>query len=218
MRIPTMTSIRSFALLVGLLSLPLSPARGEDVGFYFTGGIGPAVAQDVELKQFLGGGGGGAKVVLDPGFHFMAAGGYNFTRWAGVEMQTGYIGNNIDRIGGASADAFLSHVPFLANVVLRYDEDNSRLVPYASVGAGGDSSIVFFDNSLGLDGSDADVVFAFQVSAGLRFKINEQMSAGLGYQFYYADEPSWNVENSAGRIHFGASKVHLITAVFNMKF
>jgi opacity protein-like surface antigen len=213
-----MTSVRSFALLAGLLSLPFSPARGEDLGFYFTGGIGPAVAQDVDLKQFLGGGGGGAKVQLDPGFHFTAAGGYNFTRWLGVEMETGYIGNNIDRIGGSSADAFLSHVPFLANVVLRYDEDNSRLMPYVSAGAGGDSSIVFFDNSLGLDGSDADIVFAFQVSAGLLYKINETMSAGLGYKFYYADAPSWDVQDSAGRIRFGVSRVHLITAVFNMKF
>src|SRR5215510_14941826 len=109
MRIPTTTSIRSYVLLAGLLPLPFFQALGQETGFYFHGGIGPAVAQDVKLKEFLGGGGG--TVVLDPGFHFTAAGGYNFTRWLGVEMETGYIGNNIDRIGSSSVDAFMSHVP-----------------------------------------------------------------------------------------------------------
>ncbi|HXJ58318.1 MAG TPA: outer membrane beta-barrel protein [Verrucomicrobiae bacterium] len=216
MRIPTTTSIRSLALLAGLLALPSLPAPGQESGFYFNAGIGPAIAEDVGVSEFLGSSSG--KVRLDPGFHFTAAGGYHFTRWLAVEMETGYIGNNIDRIGSSSPDAFLSHVPFLANVVLRYDADNFRLVPYASAGAGGDSSIFFINDSLGLDGSDADVVFAFQVSAGLLYKINETMSAGLGYKYYYADAPSWDVQNSAGRIRFGVSRVHLIAAVFNMKF
>jgi len=212
MKKPTI-SVRSIALLLPLAVLPV---KAQESGFYFNGGIGPAISQDLDLKQFVGPASG--SVQLDPGFHFMVAGGYNFTRWLGVEMETGYIGNNIDRIGTASADGFMSHIPFLANVVLRYDEDNSRLVPYLSAGAGGDSSILWMDHSLGVDGSDSDIVFAFQVSAGLRFKINEVMSAGLAYKYYYADDASWDIQNSGGRISFGAAHVHLITAVFNMKF
>ena len=216
MKTSTVVSFGSLILVAGLAPLSVAPVSGQDVGFYFTGGIGPAIAQDPDLKEFLGPTGG--NVELDPGFHLGVAGGYNFTRWLGVEMESGFIVNNIDRIGGASADATLSHVPFLANIVLRYEDQNCPVIPYFTAGLGGDSSVLWFDDSLGLDGSDSDVVFAFQISGGVRYRINDYMSAGLEYKFYHADDASWHVEDSGGRIRFGATAVHCITAVFNMKF
>jgi opacity protein-like surface antigen len=215
----TFTPIRSLTLLTWLTStclLTTLSARAQDSGFYFTGGIGPAIAEDIDVKDFLGFGGG--KVELDPGVGVTIAGGYNFNKFLGVEMETGFAANNIDSIAGNSPDALLYHVPFLANVVLRFDDEASRIVPYVSAGVGGDSTLLWIDDSLGVDGSDSDVVFAFQLSAGVRFRINEKMSAGLSYKYYRADEASWDVEDSGGRIKFGESTVHLIAAVFNMKF
>jgi opacity protein-like surface antigen len=69
-----------------------------------------------------------------------------------------------------------------------------------------------------LDGSDADVEFAYQAMAGLRYRINDKMSAGLGYKFYHADGASWDIQHSAGHIRFGEARVHCVSAVFNWKF
>ena len=216
MKTSTVVLLGSLTLLVGLGPFSVWPAAGQETGFYFTGGIGPAIAQDVDLKDFLGATGG--DVELDPGVHLGVAGGYNFTRWLGVEMESGFMMNNIDRIGDTSPDATLTHVPFLANIVLRYDDQRCPVVPYFTAGLGGDSSVLWIDDSLGVDGSDSDVVFAFQLSAGMRYRINETMSAGLSYKFYHADDASWDVEDTAGRIRFGDATVHCITAVFNMSF
>lgn len=213
----SLLSSRALTLLVGFGVLTLLPIYGAERGPYFTGGIGGSIAEDVDLKEFNGPV-GGAEVKLDPGFHLGVAGGYNFNRWIGVEMETGILANNISKIGNSSPDATLSHVPFLANVVLRYEDERSLLVPYLSIGGGGDSSVLFIDNSLGVDGSDSDLVYAVQATAGVRLKIGDKMSAGVGYKFYHTGSPSWEIENSSGEISFGEATVHAFFAVFNMTF
>ena len=216
----TRNAVRCGGLLGAVAGLMLGSAlsaRAEGEGFYFNGSLGGSFAEKVDVKEFLGAL-SNVRVKLDPGVHVGAAAGYNFTHWFGVELETGILANNIDKLGTSSPDAALSHVPLMANVMLRYDTGSLPVIPYIGAGIGGDSSILVIDDSLGVDGADADLVFAYQFMAGLRYRINDRMSAGLGYKFYHADGGSWEVERSSGRIRFGEATVHALSAVFNWRF
>jgi opacity protein-like surface antigen len=214
----TLRCLSPLSFLAGMLLVSsVLPVRADDNWFYLQAQVGPAIAQNVDVKEFVGPV-SNTKVKLDPGIHLGVVGGYNVNRWLSLEMETGIIANNIDRIGTDSPDASLSHVPFLVNAVLRYETENSRFIPYIGVGAGGDSSVLIVDDSLGVDGTDSDVVFACQGMAGLRFRISDSMSVGAGYKFFHAGNPSWHVRNAGGEIRFGKSNVHVFGAVFNWNF
>jgi opacity protein-like surface antigen len=190
--------------------------------FYLDAHAGVSIADDVSLRRFLVPT-PGAELELDPGPRLSVAGGYNFCEYFGVQLETGFIYNNIKNLGGGDDDAGLAHVPLLADAVLRYDKPNCNWVPYAGAGLGGDLSVIAFDdvrapNGAVVDGSDSSLVFAWQAFAGLRYKINPNMSIGGGYKFYSAGGASWDVRRSSGDIKTGTARVHSFGVDFNMKF
>jgi opacity protein-like surface antigen len=213
-----LTSVRVAAgCCLALLTSPVV-AQDKERGFYFDANVGVALAEDVELKSFIVPT-RGVDLELDPGPRLSVAGGYNFCSYFGLQAETGFIFNEID---GSDGDAVLSHVPLLLDAVFRYDKPNSRFVPYIGAGAGGDfSSISFDDARFGggwVDGSDSSLVFAWQVFAGLRFKLNDRMSIGGGYKYFDADGAEWDVEHTSGDIETDRAKVHSVMFDFNMKF
>jgi opacity protein-like surface antigen len=217
-------TIRTFALVgAGCLGLLACPQMGHGQGFYFNASAGASIAEDVDLKQFLVQT-PGVKMKLDVGPQFSAAGGYNFNEYIGAQLETGFIYNEVSSVsGGGSIDASLSHMPMLADVVLRYDKPDCRWVPYAGVGAGGDVSVLSVDhviapNGVLVDGSDGTVVFAWQAFAGLRYKFSQTMSLGAAYKFFSSNGATWEVENSSGKIEAGMARVHSVGLEFTLKF
>ena len=197
----------------GLLSFP---EAAQSQGFYVNANAGVALGEDVSVRQFLVPTRGDAE--LDPGSRFSVAGGYNFNDFIGVELETGFIYNEVD-----GAEIALGHVPLLANVVFLYDRPNLKLIPFAGAGAGGDVSAIDLDdvrapNGAIVDGSESDFVFAWQAFAGARYKLTDNMSLGAAYKFHWADGASWDVERSAGGIEFGTARIHSVTVDFNFKF
>jgi opacity protein-like surface antigen len=215
---------RNIALLsVSSLGLFLLPASAHSQGFYFNANAGVSFADDVDLRQFLVST-RGTELEFDPGGRLSAAGGYNFNAYIGVQLETGFIFNNVKGVSsGGDIDAVLSHVPMLADVVLRYDKSDCQWVPYIGAGIGGDISSIALDdvrapNGALVDGSDSDIVFAWQAFAGLRYKFMPNMSIGAGYKFYYAGNATWDVENSSGDIKTGKAQVHSFGVDFTMTF
>lgn len=202
--------------LVGICCTALLglPQLGQSQNFYLDANAGVALADDVDLRRFLVPT-RGTELELDPGARLSVAGGYNFCPTFGVQLETGFIHNSVD---GSDGDMSLGHVPLLADVVFRYDQPDSKWVPYAGAGAGGDLSIISLDHVGGVDGSDSDLVFAWQLFAGLRYKLNDNMSIGGGYKFYSANGATWDVEDSSGDIRTGRAQVHSIGIDFNIKF
>lgn len=195
------------------------PQLGQSQNFYVDANAGVALADDVDLRQFLVST-RGTELDLDPGARLSVAGGYNFCPTFGIQLETGFIHNSVD---GSDGDMSFGHVPLLADVVFRYDQPDCKWVPYAGAGAGGDLSIISLDhvrapNGAVVDGSDSDIVFAWQLFAGLRYKINDKMSVGGGYKFYSANGARWDVEDSFGDIRTGRAQVHSIGVDFNFKF
>src|SRR4051794_37680074 len=115
-------TFRSLALVGGCcLGLFAWAEVGHSQGFYFNANAGVSLADDVDIHRFLVPT-RGAKVELDPGARLSVAGGYNFCDYLGAQLETGFIFNNVKNVtGGGNIDASLSHVPMLADIVLRCD-------------------------------------------------------------------------------------------------
>jgi len=211
--------------------LPLSSVHGEGGrdgthGFYFRGGIGPAIADKTDLQEYFGPR-SGIQVEYDVGLRISAMGGYQFGKYFSAELETGILYNSIKSITGSPGiDASLANVPMLANAVFHIPLE-SHFAPYCGFGLGGSSSIVTFDHAtiLGsvLDGSDADLVWAGQAFAGFRYEFNARMGVGFGYKYLATAEPSWDVVSStstagSGQIRFDNARTHSFLAEFSMRF
>ncbi|HMJ91874.1 MAG TPA: outer membrane beta-barrel protein [Candidatus Acidoferrum sp.] len=217
-------TFRALALIGGVsVALFALPWAGHSQNFYFNANAGASLADDVDLRQFVVPTRGG-ELELDPGPRLSVAGGYSFNDFIGVQVETGFIYNEIKNVNSRGDDeASLSHVPLLADVVLRYDKPDCKWVPYIGAGAGGDASVIMLDhvrapNGTVVDGSGSELVFAWQAFAGARYKITDQMSIGGGYKFYSASGASWDVRNTAGDIKAGTARVHSLGVDFTMKF
>ena len=195
--------------------------RGQ--GFYAGGQAGISIAEDVRIDRFIVPT-PGAKFELNPGGRLSVFGGYNLNDFVGGQIETGFIYNDIDQVkGSGNIDGALMHVPLLADLVLRYDRSDSPWVPYAGIGAGGDISEIWLDNVRApngtfVDGTGADIVFAWQAFAGLRYKFAENMSLGAGYKFFWADGASWDVEHTPRDINSDSASVHSILFDFTWTF
>jgi opacity protein-like surface antigen len=208
--------------VVGGLALfaALGVARGQ--GFYVGANMGPAIGEDVDINRFVGPT-PGLKFELNPGVRLSAVGGYNFNDFIGVQLETGFIYNDIDELNhGGNIDGALMHVPLLVNAVFRYDRPNCKWIPYVGIGAGGDVSETWLDNvrvgNVNVDGFGSDLVFAWQAFAGLRYRITENISVGGGYKYFWADGASWDVEHTSSDIESDKAVVHSFIVDFTWKF
>jgi len=217
------TKFRFLGLAAGcsLISLA-SPTGARAQNFYFNADAGVALADNVELRQFVFRT-PHAEIKLDPGARVSVAGGYNFNDYLGAQLETGFIANEVKSVSGAgSIDASLGHVPMLADIVLRYDRPENRWMAFAGAGAGGDVSIIDLDHvragGFVVDGTGSDVVFAWQAFAGARYRLNDRMSIGGSYKFYSSSSATWDVENTRGDIRAGTARVHSFGVDFNWRF
>jgi opacity protein-like surface antigen len=195
--------------------------------FYVGVDVGGALTADPKVKEFLGPVSPGSKVSLDPGVRVGFVGGYKLTDCLSIEGETGVIGNNIKSITDANidGDATLANVPFLLNARISLPHGKCPVTPFIGGGAGGSATVLSFDrhvdiNDNRLRGSDADVVFAYQAFAGLRYAINERMGVGLEYHYFATTGGSWSVDGagSPNKIAFGGVQSHAITAAFDFRF
>jgi opacity protein-like surface antigen len=219
------TIIRSFAVVAGCcLGLLALPRVTVAQGWYLNADAGVAIANDVKVSHFITPT-PGMKFELDPGPRLDIAGGYNFNDFLGVQLETGFIVNNVNGLStGGDIDAVVSHVPLLVDFVIRYDKPDCKFVPFVGIGCGGDISSFTVDHALAaggttiVDGSASTAVFAWQAFAGARYKLNEKMSIGGAYRYFSANGATWDVDNSSGDIKSGAAQVHSIVVDFTIKF
>jgi opacity protein-like surface antigen len=212
-------NVRSLGMLTAGLGLMLAStffASAEETGPYFNADVGVALTDDTELKGFPDGVSGG-DIEFDPGVRMSLGGGYRFCKWFKAGGEFGVIANSVN-----GADIDVSQIPFMASFELNLP-NTSPLVPFIGGGPGVSVSVISLDNEqLGggstVDGSASDAVFAWQVYAGLRYRINENMSAGIIYKYFEADAPDWEVHGTSQDIRFGRSRTHSISGSFLMEF
>lgn len=215
-------------LLVGGSFLLLAPLTGHcDNGLYFKADAGGNVTEDIKLLEFFGPVTPGSKVKLDPGVRFGLTAGYDLCDWFGVEGEFGVFANRISAITDATRrdDAYFENAPFLVNAKLHLPTWY-RVSPYVGAGVGGSVSVLDVDhltiNDVTLHGSDADIVFAYQAFAGLRFMINKHMGVSVEYRYFVADAPRWTADETFGtatdQVRFGHAYTHSASVAFDWRF
>ena len=205
-------------LLFGTCALA-QPERIQPRG-YVRGDIGPALTEDSEASFFPGV--GSVKLDLDPGMRFSVAGGAEFGDYFALELETGWIINEIESITGFDdVDGWISQVPFVVNAAFQF-RNNTGLTPFIGAGAGGAAVGLTIDDArsatVSLDGSAGDVVFAWQAFGGLKYDINEHFSVGLIYKYFWSDDAEWDVDDSSRDIEFAGARSHSISAVVSYRF
>jgi opacity protein-like surface antigen len=195
---------------VVLLTLSLGTATvraqyyqpAEQNSQYYLWGLGPYVRMDTggtffrdgQLTQF--GGPAGNPVNYNVGYAFDTAIGYAFNKYVGADFEFGIIGTRINSVPGLiTSNSYLDNLPFLVNLNLAYPIPRTLIVPYIGGGVGGSASTFntdgFGTSSTAVFGYESDVEFAWQAFAGVRIKLNKNMSLGLGYKYFATQESSF---------------------------
>ena len=187
---------------------------------YIRGDVGPAITDDADANFFPGA--GSVTLELDPGMRFSVAGGALFGDYFALEFETGWILNEIDSITGFDdVDGYVSQAPFLINAVFEF-RNNTGLTPFIGGGAGGAAIGIDLDEAesalVEVDGSAADIVFAWQVFGGLKYELNEHFSVGLVYKYFWGDDAEWEVDDTSQDIEFEGTRTHSISAMVSYKF
>lgn len=189
---------------------------------------GVAWMPNADVKEIFGPVPSGTEAEFDPGPRFGFDIGYNVTDWFAAEFETGFMANSLKRITGAwDTDATFINVPLLVNAKFQLP-NNTPLTPYAGVGVGGASSVLDIDElnygNTHVWGSAADITFAWQGFAGLRYALNDKMGLGLEYHYIWSQGPSfesedgWYWDSHSDRIKFGDLQTHAISVRFDMTF
>lgn len=167
-------------LLAGLAGGPARDAAAIDRGWYLNGGIG---ANHLDVESSI-------RTEPDLGFRFVAAGGFQFNRNLGLELDTGYIYNTYSKSRLANQrDNPLRQVPLVLTGV--YSLTNwSRLEPYGGVGVG------MMWMSYGEKSSGGDAVLAFK--GGARYLFSDRLGLGADYTFFMLGATSAFVEEPVG--------------------
>jgi len=198
-----------------------------DVGPYFRAGAGPAFTQDGMVKGFTGFAPGN-EIEYRTGFALEGAVGFAFNEWVAIEFESSWIGNEINAVEGfAHDDTFLYHAPLLVSVTLQQRIPQTIVTPYLRAAVGGAVTIFdtegFSNGTATLFGEASDFVFAYQLAAGLRFDLNDQMSIGIGYKYFSTEDSTFKYEALFGggpdaRLEIEGVRTHVVLVTFDMKF
>jgi opacity protein-like surface antigen len=149
-----------------------------------------------------------ADVGTDTGFIIGGAVGTHLTEDLRVEFEVAYSENDVDKItytDGFNAESNFDgngkfgNLTFMANIW--YDLPLSEeLTPYLGGGAG----IAVVDGDVGYEGIDdydpifnnSEVAFAFQVGAGLRWQVWENVTLDVGYRLRGIDGPTFDAKET----------------------
>lgn len=192
--------MKTTLLIIALAGLCWTPrafssdAAPEAGHFYLAADGGIAWLENVGFSH----GGDSGTFHFDPGFRLDVAGGYQFTPWLGVELETGVTWNHVQTF---TADLFeedsleLLQMPILANATFRIPTQ-SRLKPFLGAGIGGVYTSLESWDIFGSDLGGEDFRFGFHGFAGLRYQISSKIELGLAYRFLGTTDHS--LENMEG--------------------
>jgi opacity protein-like surface antigen len=200
---------RLIVMAVFALVFITTSAQAADKGMYFSGNAGLSLASDSDLFYDLGSSGTfESELSFDPGFNIGGAFGYNYGNIR-AEFEIAYHSWSMDEetvlpggiIPGCPCttkwDGDSSALSFMVNGYYDFHSANSPWVPYLGGGIGfANVDIHFvFDETLGTPTnvpSDDDIVFAYQLMAGIGYNINPSTTLVLGYRYFATMDPEFN--------------------------
>jgi len=121
--------------------------------------------------------------------------------WFGLSFTSGFALNSVraNTEGMTVSDGTYWTFPFMAQLCFQYPND-SGWIPYLNFGFGGAVTVlklgqVTYAGAPSISGTGNCVTNAYQISAGVRYRLYEDLSITLGYKFYGNSQGTVNLNN-----------------------
>lgn len=167
-------------LVVALLTAGL--AASVSAGPYVAGNFGLVAVSDATLTSPAPSG----KMSTNPGFGFMAAIGNGFDNLR-AEVEVAYRSNDLDKVYSTPSSGKITSLSGMGNLL--FDLDLSESVrPFLGAGMGL-ANLDTNDNNLN---NANDLVFAYQIIAGLGLPLSHVTTLDLQYRYFATTNPDFD--------------------------
>ena len=193
-----------------LLSSPIPENQLEEDQFYARTEFGPRFVSPLSLVSVSGAASNAGlynqkQVAFSTGYRQDIDVGVWLTDWFGLAFETGFALNAVrgNTEGMTVSSSTFWTVPILAQLCFQYPNDTGW-IPYLNFGFGGGWTIFKvggIDYSTGgltaptLSGTGSSVNNAYQIAAGVRYRLYEELSISLAYKFYGNSQANLNLDN-----------------------
>jgi opacity protein-like surface antigen len=176
------------AFCIGIAAFPVL-AKAEGSRMYFAGYFGLNIAKKQNFSENTTGRSG--DIGGSNSFTFAGALGLRLDSHWRVEAEASYRSMPVNDVsvsgrgGSNSAGGDISTGLYLANIYYDFDTRWRNLTPFVTAGVGIASHSVNFKDSSGFlpSASDSSFGFAYQAGAGLKFRLNKDVSLTGSYRF-----------------------------------
>lgn len=185
---------------------------------YLMGDVGVTLTQDVNMKNTLGL--TGVQFGLDTGMRFDLGVGYDVTSWFSVEATAGLIWNSVDSVSGTVTDTTggfiggdlplsggsgnIYNIPIMFNgkfrIPITKDANSPEIVLGGGIGALWSDADINSVTTAAVPGLEASVsgnswAFAYQATAGVDWKLGNNLHLGIAYAFLGTTELNYGKTN-----------------------
>lgn len=200
-----------------LLNSPLTEPQMDEDYFYVRTEGGVRFVSSMNLVNIVGPVGASSpliqkEVAFSTGYRQDIDIGVWLTPWFGLAIETGFALNAMrgNTEGMTVSSSTYWSVPIMAQLCFQYPNDTGFL-PYINFGFGGGwnyfdiGSISYPPAGLGstLSGAGNDMNNAYQIAAGVRWRIWEQLGLTLAYKFYGTSQPTVDMGDNQ-QVTFGS--------------
>jgi len=191
-----------------LLETPLPASQMEEEMFYARTELGVRFMSSLSLVSVSGPSTGIGNYVqkqfaFGTGYRQDFDVGVQLIDWFGLSFESGFALNSVraNTEGMTVSDGTFWTFPFMAQLCFQYPND-SGWIPYLNFGFGGAVTVLKLGNvtytlapGANLSGTGTCVTNAYQISAGVRYRLYEDLSITLGYKFYGNSQGTVNLNN-----------------------
>ena len=213
-----------------LLQNPLTESQMEEDYFYVRTEGGARFVSSMNIVNIVGPLGGTnpliqKEIAFSTGYRQDVDIGVWLTPWFGLAIETGFALNAIrgNTEGMTVSSSTYWSVPIMAQLCFQYPNDTG-FVPYLNFGFGGGwnyfniGSINYTGNNFTtLSGAGNDMNNAYQIAAGVRWRIWEQLGLTLAYKFYGTSQPTVDMGDNQ-QVTFGSPVTNSIELGGNFSF
>jgi opacity protein-like surface antigen len=214
-----------------LLQFPLTEPQMEEDYFYVRTEGGARFVSSMNIVNIVGPVGATnpmiqKEIAFSTGYRQDIDIGVWLTPWFGLAIETGFALNAIrgNTEGMTVSSSTYWSVPIMAQLCFQYPNDTG-FIPYLNFGFGGGwnyfniGSISYPPAGQGstLSGSGNDMNNAYQIAAGVRWRIWEQLGLTLAYKFYGTSQPTVDMSDNQ-QVTFGSPVTNSIELGGNFSF
>jgi len=214
-----------------LLQAPLTEPQMEEDYFYVRTEGGARFVSSMNIVNIVGPIGARnpmieKEIAFSTGYRQDIDIGVWLTPWFGLAVETGFALNAIrgNTEGMTVSSSTYWSVPIMAQLCFQYPNDTG-FIPYLNFGFGGGwnyfniGSISYPPAGQGstLSGSGNDMNNAYQIAAGVRWRIWEQLGLTLAYKFYGTSQPTVDMSDNQ-QVTFGSPVTNSIELGGNFSF